>query len=214
MRPEIEIERNAAVYCNDGPAVAVRQVVVDVARGDVTDLILERPDGERLVIPMTAVAHADGRTVTLALSRTRLFGSEAASLRYQPEEFYPLRQGSGSGTTRTVPPPHPPPGAQPPSPPPEQTASLPVAGTPPGVATRVVSATTDPAALRPFTAGTLRVPLSGEQLVGERRAVVSGEIIVRKVKQYRTVNVEGTVRKEQIDLVDDGPHRRSASTTG
>lgn len=191
MRPQVEIERNATVYCNDGPAGVVRQVVVDGARGAVTDLIVERPDGERLVIPVTTVAHADGRTVTLALSRTKLFGSEAAGLRYQPEEFHPLGRGPGSGATRS------------PSPAPEHIVPPSVVGTPPAGATSGVPATTDPAALRPFTAGTLRIPLSGEQLVGERRAVVSGEIIVRKAKQHRTVEVQGTVRKEQIDLVDD-----------
>ncbi|MDP9371509.1 MAG: hypothetical protein M3Q65_03445, partial [Chloroflexota bacterium] len=95
MQAEIAIERDAIVYCNDGPAGVVRQVVVDAAGGAVSDLVVEREDGARLVIPVAAVSDADARTVTLALSRADLFGTQSAGWRYRPEEFSPLDPGLG-----------------------------------------------------------------------------------------------------------------------
>jgi len=60
----------------------------------------------------------------------------------------------------------------------------------------------DPAVLRPFEEGVLRVALRGEELVAEREAIVTGEVVVRKEQRRETVEVRGTVRKERITVVE------------
>jgi len=182
VRPEIDIQRDAAVYCNDGPLGMVRQVVVDAGQGSITDLIVEREDGERLVVPAAVIAHTDGRTVTLRVPQADLLRSQAATLPYRPEDYAPLRAQQAGAAPDTA----------------EQEslgeAALPADPSPDPV--------TDPAMLRPFAGGVLRIPLRGERLVVERTAVVAAEIVIRKTKRHETVQLRGTVRKERIDLVD------------
>ena len=217
MRPETDVQRDATVYCNDGPVGLVRQVVVDDRDGEVTDLVVERDDGERLVIPVSMVAHADGRSVTLALSRAELRDDLAARLRYRPEEFRPREPRRDEGAR---------PAAGGPAAPPEAPAG------PGAEATRPVSTaaaevpapppprrleTTDPLAIQPFVEAVLRVPVRGEQLVAERRAVVARELIVGKSLRHETVEVRGTVRKERVDAEQPNggqPERRPESRGG
>lgn len=195
MRPGVEIGRNATVYCNDGPIGRVRQVVVDDAGGGVTDLVVEREDGERLVVPVSTVIHADGRTVTLAMARGQLLGAEAVTLRYRPDEFLPFAGGRAGQIT----PPRPP---RPAAPSPTGGGSPDAGAAPPDPGPQRVATTIDPAALRPFEEGVLRVALRGEELVAEREAVVTGEVIIRKERRHETVEVRGAVRKERITVVE------------
>jgi hypothetical protein len=217
MRPETDVQRDATVYCNDGPVGLVRQVVVDDRDGEVTDLVVERDDGERLVIPVSMVAHADGPSVTLALSRAELRDDLAARLRYRPEEFRP-REPRRDERARPI--------AG--SPPARQEAT---AG-PDADATRSVNTaaaeepappaprrleTTDPLAIEPFAEAVLRIPVRGEQLVAERRAVVARELVVSKRLRHETVEVRGTVRKERVEAdqpTGDQPERRSEARDG
>lgn len=200
MQAGVEIGRDATVYCNDGPIGKVRQVVVDSAGGGVTDLVIEREDGARLVVPAGAVIHADGGTVTLAMSRGQLLGEKAATLRYRPEDYFPFGgQRGGNDATRREPGPS--------APPPaggqgrDDDAASP-APAPPDPRPRGGAITMDPTTLRPFEEGILRVPLRGEELVAEREAVVTGEVVVRKERRRETIEVRGTVRKERITVIE------------
>lgn len=180
MRPGVEIGRDATVYCNDGPLGLVRQVVVDAAGGQVTDLIVECASGRELVIPSALIVHADGRTVTLGIGRADLLDNGAATAPYQPEEYEPLQPEPAGGEPA-------------PADAPEAATAIAPPPAPP-------VPTTDPAELRPFERGILRIPLGGEQLLAERRAVVAREVVVRKTRHYETVQVEEMVRKERVEV--------------
>lgn len=196
MRAGVEIERDATVYCNDGPIGRVRQIVVDAAGERITDLIVERPEGGELVVPTAIVIHADGRTVTLGVPRARLLGDGAASFQFHREDFRPLDAREA-----------------PPAPPaatgrpragdfPEGRVAAPAADTP-GTPAAEVPVTTDPAEFGAFAPGVLRIPLRGEQLFAGRKAVVARELLVRKTKRQGTVELRETVRKERIEVVDN-----------
>ena len=77
--------------------------------------------------------------------------------------------------------------------------------------------TTDPLAIEPFAEAVLRIPVRGEQLVAERRAVVAHELVVGKRLRHETVEVRGTVRKERVEAdqpTGDRPERRPESRGG
>ena len=195
MRPGVEIGRDSTVYCNDGPIGKVRQVVVDGAGGGVTDLVVEREDGERLVVPVGAVIHADGRTVTLAMARGQLLGQEAVTLRYRPDDYLPFAGGrAGQAAPGRIP--------SPAAPSPAEDVGRDAGAAPPDPRPQRVATTIDPAALRPFEEGILRMALQGEELVAEREAVVIGEVVIRKERRRETVEVRGIVRKERITVVE------------
>jgi hypothetical protein len=217
MRPGTDVQRDATVYCNDGPVGLVRQVVVDDQDGEVTDLVVERDGGERLVIPVSMVAHADGPSVTLALSRAEFRDDLAARLRYRPEEFRPREPHRDEGARPAA-------GGRPARPEapagPGAEATRPVstaaAGAPAAPAPRRLD-TTDPLAIEPFVEAVLRIPVRGEQLVAERRAVVAHELVVRKRLRRETVEVRGRVRKERVDADQpsgDRPERRPEARDG
>lgn len=195
MSTRTEIEQNAAVYCADGPFGAVRQVVVDRAVGDITDLIVECDDGERLVVPVTLVARADGHTVTLVVARGDLLSDATGVAPYHPEEFHAY--GPRVGQVQQLESPGLPTTSLPTTPP---RVAAPAAGPPPDEPVD----TTDPARLGPFVAGILRVPVRGEELVAERRAFIATEVIVRRERRYLTVDVRETVHKERVEVREKG----------
>jgi uncharacterized protein (TIGR02271 family) len=51
----------------------------------------------------------------------------------------------------------------------------------------------------------IRIPITEEELVVEKRPVVKEEIIVSKEKRTDTENVEADVRKEKVDIDRTGP---------
>lgn len=202
MRTQVEIGQDATVYCTDGPIGTVRQVVVDERHGDLTDLVVECEDGEWLVVPVTMVTHADGRTVALKLSHTMLRGMERSISRYQPAAYHPYVEQSpcANRDERTLPTMATEPLATTEG---EARGETLVAGDAPSVPAAPLPATIDttiPAMLRPFTEGVLRLPLGGEQLSAERQTVVSAEVIVRKVRRSETVTLRGVTRKERVEI--------------
>ena len=70
----LKIERDARVVAADGAQLGrVKHVVVDDETKEVTDLVVEHGGHERL-IPASAVASADGRSVRLRGGRAELEG--------------------------------------------------------------------------------------------------------------------------------------------
>src|SRR5439155_11832193 len=140
---------------------------------------------------------ADGRSVTLALSRAELRDDLAARLRYRPEEFRPREPRRDEGARPVLPRP----AARPEAPAgPGAEATRPVntaaAGEPAPPPPRRLE-TTDPLAIEPFVEAVLRIPVRGERLVAERRAVVAHELVDGKRLHHENVEVRVTVSKER-----------------
>lgn len=192
MLPGTDIQRDATVYCTDGPAGTVRQVVIDPTRGDITELVIERDDGERVVVPAETIAHANGRSVTLALRRGDLAG-EVALPRYHPEEYRPLHEVV---TQRLAPP------AASTAPVTAEQHAIPtsplVPEPSPSAATRLD--TTEPMALVPFAPATLRIPVRGQELGVSRETLVTSELTIRKRRRQERVLLTDTVRKERVEV--------------
>ena len=69
-----------------------------------------------------------------------------------------------------------------------------------------------------FQEGTIRVPLTAEEAVVQKQAVVTGEVVLNKDVQTQRQNVSDTVRKEQVEVVRDQANTqyggvREATTT-
>lgn len=191
MLPGTDIQRDATVYCADGPAGAVRQVVIDPAHGDVTELVIERDDGERVVVPAAAIARADGQSVTLALRRADLAG-DVMLARYRPEEYRPLHEVVTQRLATPTAPIAPVTAEQ------HTIPTTPLVPERPPATTRID--TTDPAALLAFAPATLRLPLRGQALDVAREILVIGELVVSKRLRQERVFITDTVRKERVEV--------------
>lgn len=61
---------------------------------------------------------------------------------------------------------------------------------------------TEAEASQAFKEETFRVPLRGEQVVGQKEVIAAGEVVVRKDVETTTQNVQGTVRREEVTATE------------
>jgi uncharacterized protein (TIGR02271 family) len=61
-----------------------------------------------------------------------------------------------------------------------------------------------------FEEGTIRVPVRGEEVMVEKEAVVTGEVVVNREQTADRQTVSDTVRKERLDVDENYAHDRAA----
>jgi len=59
-----------------------------------------------------------------------------------------------------------------------------------------------------FKEGTIRVPVRGEEVVAQKQAVVTGEVVIERERTTDTQTVTDTVRKERVEVDENYQRQR------
>jgi len=59
-----------------------------------------------------------------------------------------------------------------------------------------------------FKEGTIRVPVRGEEVVAQKQAVVTGEVVIERERTTETQTISDTVRKERVEVDENYQRQR------